>query len=186
MENLTNQPVQSIVNNSTTITEDYANKSVDPQLKTENLNMKKISIQSVAIAIIVVLIAGLTSGWVTFGVIGNPIKSKNNTATQLIPGNTVSSGDIFGSDDLTKFPDNAEGFLQVGGINGEGSHKLIRSGGESRTVYLTSTVTDLNKLVNMQVKVWGETYKGQSAGWLMDVGRVEVLDPNAVAPKTSD
>jgi hypothetical protein len=34
----------------------------------------------------------------------------------------------------------------------------------------------------MEVKVWGETYKGQKAGWLMDVGKVEVIDPQAEPP----
>jgi hypothetical protein len=34
----------------------------------------------------------------------------------------------------------------------------------------------------MQVKVWGETFKGQKAGWLMDVGRVQVIDTEAEAP----
>jgi hypothetical protein len=34
----------------------------------------------------------------------------------------------------------------------------------------------------MNVKVWGETFKGQKAGWLMDVGRVKVMEVNAQPP----
>jgi len=34
----------------------------------------------------------------------------------------------------------------------------------------------------MEVKVWGETYKGQQASWLMDVGKIEVIEPEAEAP----
>ena len=34
----------------------------------------------------------------------------------------------------------------------------------------------------MKVKVWGETFKGQTAGWLMDVGRVQVVELDAEPP----
>jgi hypothetical protein len=94
----------------------------------------------------------------------------------------VNNGDVFGIKDDQTFKDSAEGYLSAGGLNGEGSHSLLREGGPSQTVYLTSSITDLDKLVGMQVKVWGETFKGQKAGWLMDVGRVQVIDTEAEAP----
>ena len=72
-------------------------------------------------------------------------------------------------------PAGEEGNLESGGINGEGTHKLIRPGGDSQTVYLTSSVLDLNQFVGKKVKVWGQTFSAKKAGWLMDVGRVEVL-----------
>ena len=65
----------------------------------------------------------------------------------------------------------------------EGSHVLLRPGGASQTVHLTSSVTDLEKFVGMQVRVWGETFRGRSAGWLMDVGRVEVIKTVGTAPE---
>jgi len=34
----------------------------------------------------------------------------------------------------------------------------------------------------MEVKIWGETFKAQKAGWLMDVGRVEIVNPDGEAP----
>ena len=80
------------------------------------------------------------------------------------------------------FKDSAEGYLEEGGLEGEGSHKLLRPGGDSQTVYLTSSVTDLDELVGTEVRIWGETFKGQKAGWLMDVGRVEVLKVDAESP----
>ena len=80
-----------------------------------------------------------------------------------------------GSNDTKTFRDSAEGVLQTGGVDGEGTHKLVRPGGDSQTVYLTSTIMDLNEFVGKKVKVWGETFAGQKAGWLMDVGRVEIL-----------
>jgi len=52
---------------------------------------------------------------------------------------------------------------------------LQRTGGESQNVYLTSTAVDLSKFLGKKVRVWGETFQGEKAGWLMDVGLVEVL-----------
>lgn len=94
----------------------------------------------------------------------------------------IQKGDVFGMQDSDIFGDTAQGYLEIGGINGEGSHRLLRPGGDSQTVYLTSSVTDLDALAGAEVKVWGETYKGQKAGWLMDVGKVEVLEVEGEAP----
>jgi hypothetical protein len=87
----------------------------------------------------------------------------------------VKNGEVFGLPDTETFKDSAEGYLEEGGLEGEGSHHLLRAGGASQTVYLTSSVTDLDKFKGMQVKIWGETFKAQHAGWLMDVGRVQVV-----------
>lgn len=83
---------------------------------------------------------------------------------------------VVGIDDAKTFPDSTEGQLEAGGINGEGTHKLIRTGGDSQTVYLTSSVLELNLFVGRNVRVWGQTFAAQKAGWLMDVGKVEVLN----------
>ncbi len=56
----------------------------------------------------------------------------------------------------------------------QGTHKLIRPGGESQTAYLTSSVLDLDEYVGKKVKVFGETFGSSQVGWLMDVGKVEV------------
>lgn len=74
------------------------------------------------------------------------------------------------------FPDSTEGLLQEGGIDGEGSFHLKRPGGESQNVYLTSSTIDLSKFIGKKVKVWGKTYKAEKAGWLMDVGYLEVIE----------
>ncbi|MBI3956318.1 hypothetical protein HY339_03610 [Candidatus Gottesmanbacteria bacterium] len=78
--------------------------------------------------------------------------------------------------DTKTFKDSAEGTLEKGGINGEGTHKLIREGGPSQTAYLVSSVVDLDSYVGKKVKVWGETFAAQKAAWLMDVGKIEVLE----------
>ena len=56
----------------------------------------------------------------------------------------------------------------------QGTHKLIRPGGEAQTAYITSTVLDLDEYVGKNVKVFGETFGSSQVGWLMDVGKVEV------------
>jgi hypothetical protein len=100
-----------------------------------------------------------------------------------IPDSGVKVGDIFGSADEKAFNTSATGVLDKGGMNGEGTHKLVRPGGISQTAYLTSSVIDLDSLVGHQVTIWGETFKGQKAGWLMDVGRAKVENLNVPLPK---
>ena len=80
-----------------------------------------------------------------------------------------------GIKDKKTFKDKAEGVLKEGGINGEGNFHLERTGGQSQNVYLTSTAVDLSQFVNKKVRVWGVTFEGEKAGWLMDVGLVEML-----------
>ncbi len=101
---------------------------------------------------------------------------------EQVPTSSIQKGQIFGSPDESTFKDSAEGVLENGGIDGEGSHHLLRPGGPSQTVYLTSSITDLSKFEGMKVKVWGETFKAQKAGWLMDVGRVQVEETSAQPP----
>ena len=80
-----------------------------------------------------------------------------------------------GIQDKKTFKDKAEGVLKEGGADGEGNFHLERVGGESQNVYLTSTTVDLSQYINKKVRVWGETFGAQKAGWLMDVGLVELL-----------
>lgn len=87
----------------------------------------------------------------------------------------IETEKVVGSTDTKIFKDSAEGILEKGGIDGEGTHKLIRPGGESQTVYLTSSVIDLDKFVGKKVKAWGETFATEKAGWFMDVGRLEII-----------
>lgn len=103
---------------------------------------------------------------------------KSNTPTS-----DIKVGDVYGSPKEDTFKDSAEGIVQAGGVDGEGTHKLVRPGGVSQTVYLTSAVTDLDKFVGAKVKVWGETNTAQKVGWLMDVGRIKVEELNAELPE---
>ncbi|MBA3723927.1 MAG: hypothetical protein H0W89_03450 [Candidatus Levybacteria bacterium] len=88
--------------------------------------------------------------------------------------NAPAKGETYGSDDTAAYKDTAEGVLKEGGIEGEGQYHLERPGGESQYVYMTSSTVDLSKFIDKKIKVWGATQTAQTAGWLMDVGKVEV------------
>ncbi len=87
----------------------------------------------------------------------------------------IKVGQTYGRADEV-FKDTAVGVLEKNGVEGEGTHRLLREGGESQTAYLTSSVLDLDLFVGHKVQVWGETFAAQKAGWLMDVGKIKVLE----------
>ncbi len=149
----------------------------------ENKNMQPNHKKLLFVTLFIAIAAGFGTGFGAFKLKMKTSASDSPQADQLVAGDKVKDGDVFGVKDDQTFKDSAEGYLEKGGTeDGEGSHRLLREGGESQTVYLTSSITDLDKLVGMQVKVWGETFKGQNAGWLMDVGRVQVVAVDAEAP----
>jgi len=86
---------------------------------------------------------------------------------------TKATAQTAGIVDKKTFKDSADGILREGGIDGEGNFHLERPGGVSQNVYLTSTTVDLSGYIGKKIKVWGQTFSGQKAGWLMDVGLVE-------------
>lgn len=118
------------------------------------------------------LVLGILSG---FGISRNGSISKNSINPGTVNLSTVSKGTIVGSDDTATFKDTAEGVLKQGGIDGEGVFHLVRPGGDSQNVYLTSSIVDLSSLIDRKIKVWGQTQTAKHAGWLMDVGRVQIL-----------
>jgi hypothetical protein len=145
--------------------------------------MKKHSKVPMILTIIVMIGLGVATGFGLNKVApGGAADSGPSPVSQVATG-TINDGDVFGTADSATFKDSAEGYLEMGGLEGEGSHRLVRPGGVSQTVYLTSSVTDLDKLEGMDVKVWGETFRGQKAGWLMDVGRIEVLNTEGTKPE---
>ena len=90
-------------------------------------------------------------------------------------GQKVKAGESYGSKDDV-FKDSAIGVIEPNGIDGEGTHRLLREGGESQTAHLTSSVVDLDMFIGRKVEVWGETFDSEKAGWLLDIGRVKVLE----------
>ncbi|MEK7119511.1 MAG: hypothetical protein AAB457_01385 [Patescibacteria group bacterium] len=86
----------------------------------------------------------------------------------------INTGKVAGVTDEKTFKDSAVGTVEKGGINGEGTHKLIREGGVSQTAFLISSVVDLDQYIGKKVKVWGQTFAAEKAAWLMDVGKIEI------------
>lgn len=117
--------------------------------------------------VVVAIIGGLIVGFVLTRF--NKAKSSVNPASGNDDKKTV------GIADKKTFKDQAEGKLREGGMDGEGNFHLERPGGESQNVYLTSSTVDLSPYIGKNVRVWGETFQAEKAGWLMDVGLVEVL-----------
>lgn len=152
------------------------------------ISMKSRNSTIFAVLTIVAILAGVGTGYGGFKLQtraggSTPLSSGGGEIQQIAEEGRVKVGDVFGVDDANTFKDSAEGYLEIGGLDGEGSHKLLRPGGESQTVYLTSSITDLDTFDGMEVKVSGETFKGQKAGWLMDVGRIEVTKLDGKAPE---
>ena len=126
--------------------------------------------KNLIIILVVVFLFGIGSGYL-LSQRGGAITG----TTQTVDKGSIKKGTIEGAKDMSAFKDIAEGTLKKGGIDGEGAYHLERPGGPSQYVYLTSSIIDLSKYIDKKIKVWGETQKAQKAGWLMDVGKVEVL-----------
>jgi hypothetical protein len=120
-----------------------------------------------------VVLAGVLTGWFMSGPSATTteaeVSQKQEDAVKI-------SANEAGVEDTSDFPDEVEGKLNEGGINGVGTYHLERPGGPSQNVYLTSTVIDLSSFVGKNVKVWGQTLSATKAGWLMDVGKIKVVE----------
>lgn len=151
-------------------------KEIKTQPLVHDFNMQSLKSSftpKVLVFLGVIIVAGVVTGFIFSG--KSTSTDSSNSLGSILSGSSASKGTIVGSNDTTTFKDIAEGVLKSGGIDGEGAYHLERTGGESQNVYLTSSSVDLSKFVNKKIKVWGQTQKAQTAGWLMDVGRIEVL-----------
>lgn len=125
-----------------------------------------------AIIIVAIIVVGLISGYGLY--------TYKTSGTVRLAGKdveVVKTPTEEGVKDASTFKDTATGTIKEndGKITTEGTHILSR-GDVSQNVYLTSSVIDLPKYVGKKVQVWGETFAGQKAGWLMDVGRIKVVN----------
>jgi hypothetical protein len=122
--------------------------------------------------LIVVTVLGVLTGFFI-------ARSGNGNATivgKIVNKTSIQSGKVIGDGDPKVFKDTAEGVLKEGGVAGEGQYHLVRPGGDSQNVYMTSSTVDLSQFLDRKIKVWGQTQSAQQAGWLMDVGKIEVLE----------
>ncbi len=114
-----------------------------------------------------IVLVGVGTGWML---------TKTKSGSNSNPGAIKTTSNQAGVKDTSEFKDTATGILEEGGIGGEGQFHLTRTGGVSQTVYLTSTSVDLSSFVGKKVQVWGQTLSARKAGWLMDVGKVQVVE----------
>lgn len=142
---------------------------MDPKTSTVRpIQTNSTSVLPVWLAIVFLAVAGLVGGFSGWFI------SKNVGSNSGTPSQSVETSKSSGIENSKSFPDSATGILKEGGIDGEGSYHLERPGGKSQNVYLTSSIVDLSKFLGKKVKVQGETFEAQTAGWLMDVGFVEL------------
>lgn len=144
------------------------NAKVD-EFRTESKSARVNPVKYVLIFTVVILL-GVGTGYL----LANRPGSQSTEKASGTPTYSVTTGKTFGVEDTKDFSDTAEGLLETGGIEGEGAFHLVRPGGDDQNVYLTSSVVDLSQFVGKDIKVWGKTQAAQHAGWLMDVGKVQV------------
>lgn len=126
----------------------------------------------IIIILLVAAVLGIGTGYFVSGSAG----SKPISGEKIKSASQVQKGQKYGDSNTSAFKDSAEGTLKKGGLDGEGEYHIERPGGESQNVYVTSSTVDLSLFVDRKIKVHGQTFQGQKAGWLMDVGQVEVLN----------
>lgn len=130
---------------------------------------------SVQLSSFLLLIALVAAVGIAVGFGATKLFNKSSKITNSNSGKTVQTDTSAGISDKKTFKDSSEGLLREGGIDGEGNFHLERPGGKSQNVYLTSSTVDLSLYLNKKVRVQGETFNAQKAGWLMDVGLIEIL-----------
>lgn len=123
-----------------------------------------------------ILLIAIVLGVGTGNVIAKGVTGPGSSTDTLKSKDAVEKGKIYGATNASDYKDTTEGLLKVGGIEGEGAYHLERGVGPSQYAYLTSSVVDLSLFVGRKVQVWGQTMQAEHAGWLMDVGRVKVID----------
>ena len=139
------------------------------------LKLKKFNKGSLLtiLASFLIVLLGVATGWFLAG------KGVSSTSGGKTSSNQVSDTKDLkeaGVGDPSSYQSSVEGVLKEGGIKGEGTHYLDRDLGESKYVYLTSSVIDLNQFVGKKVTVWGDTISARYASWLIDVGLIKVVD----------
>ncbi len=136
---------------------------------------KKSNMPMVMVASVLVVLAGVATGWFLSGGTGASTGTADVSQEQK---NEIKQSDTeAGMQDTSAFEKEAPiGKLVKGGIDGEGTYHLERDGGPTQNVYLSSTVIDLASFEGKKVQVWGNTLSGKKAGWLMDVGKIKVVE----------
>lgn len=144
---------------------------VDPNTEIKMVKPLILPNKKLVLVLLVPVVLGLLTGFILY-------KRATSGTVRLAGKNVqvVQTPTEEGVKDAATFRDTATGNIieNDGKVTKEGAYILTR-GDVSQNVYLTSSVIDLSKYVGKKVQIWGETFKGQTAGWLMDVGRIKIL-----------
>ncbi len=167
------EPKQSpVMEKPSILTESVGEKSSLLRDLTPEKNKKgtEWSMKQLGVSAVIIIICGLLSGFLIARIGGGGTVASQSGSEKTADGlaKTVGIKDVGGKDTV-------EGVVREGGIEGEGTHHLERPGGPSQNVYLVSSVVPLSDYVEKEVKVWGDTFAAQSAGWFMDVVRLELV-----------
>jgi len=104
---------------------------------------------ALVLGVVVIVSLGAFSGWL----LSNTGQSTGEELqSQVGEGQKPQKGEEFGVQDKATFSDHAIGEVAEGGVNGEGTHHLLREGGPSQTVFLFSSVLDLNDFVGRKIE----------------------------------
>ena len=131
---------------------------------------KKKNVVMIVSAVMVVFL-GIGTGWL----LSQQTSGSSSGTVSTAPGVEETSTQAGSIVDEEICKDVAEGILETGGFEGEGTHHLVRGDRESKWTYLTSTVIDLESFSGKKVEVTGETIAAQNVGWLMDVCMIKVI-----------
>jgi hypothetical protein len=153
-----------------------------PNLSQTNSNPTPVKIFSLPV-IIIILVLAITSGFFVSRIFpsnqtastSNPVGNKTTSTDSISNADQLVVGKLYGNTSKD-FGDSAQGTVQAGGINGVGTHTLLREGGTTQNAALTSSVVDLDLFVGKKVEIKGQTNNTNKAGWLMDVGSIKILE----------
>lgn len=155
-----------------------------PNLSTQPTNkLPKSSSFSIPIIIMVVILAvGAGFGFSRLFPQGNKNLSLSQSTTDqpqlstdsITNTDQLKTNQLYGDVNST-FKDSTTGTIQKGGINNVGTHTLVRDGGPTQSVALTSSTVDLDLFVGKKVEIKGQTNAAAKVGWLMDVGSIKIL-----------
>ena len=136
-ENLDDSPVEKTLDEVKSVGDNHESSSASgmrtlnlgtEEKKDMKVNQKKI----VAIISFVAIAAGFGTGFGAFKLNTKTSVTESPQADQQIAGDEIKVDDVFGIKDDKTFDTAAEGYLVKGGIDGEGSHSLLREGGDSQ------------------------------------------------------
>lgn len=150
---------------------DLPSEPLKPLVKPIISGKSKRSTVFMVIGAFVVVVLGVLTGWFLAGS-GKTSGSDDKTSAQI---SSKDTPDEAGIGDEDSYGTSTEGVLKEGGIKGEGTHYIDRGLGESKYVYLTSSVVDLDSFIDKKVEIWGETISAKYASWMIDVGKIKVV-----------